>query len=198
MQSIIEPTRKLFAKLPVTDLVEKRDREIMERLETMIRPLDRVLDVGCGSGRLSKKIMKKTGARMEGADVTTYPDAEISTALFDGKNLPFQNETFDGVIILDVLHHAKNARELLDECIRVSRNYVIIKDHYYENERQLQRLRIADSIGNFAENIPTPFYFWKKSDWENWRLKRKATAEYWKSTVIPPFTVPQVMMRVQK
>ena len=71
----------------------------------------RLLDVGCGPGRLAHQLVEM------GADVTGLdPDPEIVAAAArfatdarfvegSAENLPFDTESFDGVVFLNSLHH---------------------------------------------------------------------------------------------
>ena len=51
-------------------------------------------------------------------------------------------------MLVDVLHHADQPQRLLEEARRVSRRYVIVKDHYWRYRCDRPLLRFADWLGN--------------------------------------------------
>lgn len=84
------------------------------------------LDIGSGSGRFSK-FLKRKGHDVSAIDVvdkSEFPDLEMK--VFDGKSIPFNNKQFDTSILMFVLHHTDHAKELLKECIRVTKKKIII------------------------------------------------------------------------
>ena len=92
-----------------------------------------VLDVGAGDGSIAKAIaLHRPDIKIEGIDVLIRPSTHIPVRLFDGDHIPLSGKTVDVVSFVDVLHHTSNARTLLREAARVSRRYIVIKDHLRE------------------------------------------------------------------
>ncbi len=101
-------------------------------------PLARVLDVPCGSGRLSRALAARA-RRYVGADVSTAMLAaaqhalteagpQASSLIADGRKLPFPAGAFDLVVACRWLHHLHGEQTLqraISELTRVSRGVVI-------------------------------------------------------------------------
>lgn len=93
----------------------------------------RILDLGCGDG-LAAKYFKKYFPEMhyDGVDVSAESikkaeEANIAGAdfvVYDGRHVPFADETFDVILVSCVLHHVPHEqhKELLGECLRVLRS----------------------------------------------------------------------------
>jgi ubiquinone/menaquinone biosynthesis C-methylase UbiE len=91
-----------------------------------------VLDVGAGTGRIGKAFLA-AGDFYVGVDSSHAMLQEFSAkpefreskscllARAEGRQLPFQNASFDLVLLMQVLSAAGNWRDLLDECRRVLR-----------------------------------------------------------------------------
>ena len=82
-----------------------------------------VLDVGCGFGEFGSFISQNektpTGVNVTGAEKYLRPNTLIDVKEMAGNNIPFDDNSFDCVMLLDVLHHEENWRHLLHECTRV-------------------------------------------------------------------------------
>jgi ubiquinone/menaquinone biosynthesis C-methylase UbiE len=85
----------------------------------------KVLDVGCGTGRLIQKLVEK-GAVVTGADISSemlkiaqrkFGQVEFVEA--DIEHLPFENDSFDVVVASFVIVHLKDLRKAFDEVYRV-------------------------------------------------------------------------------
>lgn len=86
----------------------------------------KILDLGCGSGIVTKKFQDYFQSEIMGIDIVDKRVVRIPFKLFDGKNIPFDTDSFDFVLINFVLHHAKNHESLLREAKRVCRDKIII------------------------------------------------------------------------
>jgi SAM-dependent methyltransferase len=95
-----------------------------------IGPGDRVLDVGCGTGRFTVPIAAQTGAEVYGlepaaemlAKALAKPDAgRVSWTQGRAEQLPFAEGTFDVVMLMMVIHHIEDRPAALSELYRVLR-----------------------------------------------------------------------------
>lgn len=98
----------------------------------MIYAGQNVLDIGCGDGLLLGALIKK-GVSASGVDlseeaVKKCKEKGFSSSVVDvsSEALPFKDNTFDTVVMLDVLEHVYVPGDLLEEAKRVSRKYIII------------------------------------------------------------------------
>ncbi len=85
----------------------------------------KILDVGCGVGGTSRAL-EKSGASVIAIDINPERVAYVrnrfgieSTGVSDATELPFNNESFDAVILQDVIEHASGRDTLLREIFRV-------------------------------------------------------------------------------
>lgn|GEM_PF-2400496 len=85
-----------------------------------IRPGDRVLDLGAWDCKLGAAIRDQLGAHVVGADVVDRNQTDLELRLLEDGHVPTApGETFDVVLVLYVLHHAKDDRAVLAEAQRV-------------------------------------------------------------------------------
>ena len=126
----------------------------------------RVLDVGCGSGTLARTIMAlRSDVSIEGIDVLVRPETEIPVTEFDGKTIPFADKQFDVALIVDVLHHTDDPEVIMAEARRVSKNGLVIKDHFRDGLLAETTLRFMDWFGNAAHGVRLPYNYLSRADW---------------------------------
>jgi ubiquinone/menaquinone biosynthesis C-methylase UbiE len=81
-----------------------------------------VLDIGCGQSPykflLNDKTTKYFGIDIVEADSFGYHNQDITP--FDGRNIPFKDETFDAIICTEVLEHVQDFQYLIDEIYRTA------------------------------------------------------------------------------
>ena len=126
-----------------------------------------VLDVGCGDGAVSQAILRlRPDLRIEGIEVLPRGTPEISVSAYDGKRIPFSNQSFDAVMFVDVLHHAADPAQLLRDAARVAAKCVVIKDHTAEGLLALATLRFMDRVGNARHGVALPYNYWRRAQWQ--------------------------------
>ena len=129
-----------------------RRRYLVDLIAPLLRDASSVLDLGSSDGRLAFDLRARLATMgvdvgFTGCDVYAQPLVHIPTMRYDGDRLPFADDSFDCVLLVDVLHHAEDAEAVLREAARVARQSVIVKDHYWETESQWRRLKRSDYIG---------------------------------------------------
>lgn len=126
------------------------------------------LDIGCGTGEISRLIMDaRPGVSMTGVDVLVRDDTFIPVTHFDGQCLPFGDNSFDFAIIVDVLHHTLDATVILKEAARVSKSFVLLKDHYCQSAFDKTVLSFMDWVGNRAHDVSLPYNYLSASQWQS-------------------------------
>jgi ubiquinone/menaquinone biosynthesis C-methylase UbiE len=152
--------------------VHQRRVEVLARHVTEVLPLGAsVLDVGCGDGRLARQVMQaRPDISITGVDVLVRPETEIPVRQFNGTTLPFDSQSVDVVMFVDVLHHTDEPMVLLREATRVARTAVLIKDHTEKGPFAHATLRFMDQVGNRRHGVALPHNYWKQSQWDKaWR-----------------------------
>jgi ubiquinone/menaquinone biosynthesis C-methylase UbiE len=99
--------------------------ECLKVVEKLNLPEDaKILDLGCGEGELCSYFKKEN---VVGID-TCVSSIKTARKLYDKKfmvmsaeNLSFEDNTFDYIFAINVLHHVHNPVLALDECYRVLR-----------------------------------------------------------------------------
>lgn len=131
----------------------------------------RILDVGCGDGSLCAILSsKRPDLKLVGIDVLPRKRSHIPVTLFDGSQIPFEQNSFDAVLLSDVLHHTDDPVVLLREAWRVTSQWVLLKDVSCKGFAAAQRLRFMDWVGNARFGVALPYNFWVEEEWrEAWQ-----------------------------
>lgn len=112
----------------------KNDQELVFRHKSALELIGGgdVLDLGCGDGLFLRELEKR-GVAAQGIDIAEEAVNKcglygLHAEVFDftGEALPFKDNSFDNVVILDVLEHLYCPEELLKEAVRVSRKNIIL------------------------------------------------------------------------
>lgn len=144
----------------------RRIRVLADALAQVIPQGAKVLDVGCGDGNIAKLLLEaRPDLAIEGIDVLVRPTTHIPVTQFDGKTIPFPDQSFDVVMFVDVLHHTEDPMILLREAKRVARKAVVLKDHCRDGMLANQTLRFMDWVGNARHGVVLPYNYWPESRW---------------------------------
>jgi SAM-dependent methyltransferase len=145
---------------------DRRIEVLTRTLADFIPANARVLDIGCGSGTLAKRIMAlRPDVTIEGIDVLVRPGTEIPVTEFDGDNIPWPDKHFDIALFVDVLHHTEAPARLLAEAKRVSKGGIVIKDHFREGVLADATLRFMDWVGNAQHGVVLPYNYLSDGEW---------------------------------
>lgn len=126
----------------------------------------RVLDVGCGDGRLAALLRElRPELEVEGIDVLVREGTPIPVKLFDGRKLPLADGAADVVTFVDVLHHTEDPLVLLKEAARVARRAVVLKDHLCQGLLARPTLRFMDWVGNARHGVVLPYNYQTPRQW---------------------------------
>ena len=145
---------------------DRRIEVLTRTLADFIPANARVLDIGCGSGTLARRIMAlRPDVAIEGIDVLVRPGTEIPVTRFDGDTIPWEDGHFDIALFVDVLHHTEAPARLLAEAKRVSRGGIVIKDHFREGVFADATLRFMDWVGNAQLGVVLPYNYLSDPEW---------------------------------
>ena len=148
----------------------RRIRVLAELLATRIPAGAAVLDIGCGDGTIAKLVTDyNPSVTMQGIEFAPRVNCMIESQAFDGSSIPYSAASFDVCMFVDVLHHVKNSRgieRLLSEACRVSRQFVLIKDHLCENFLDFKTLQFMDWVGNRPHGVVLPYNYQSRGQWD--------------------------------
>lgn len=150
-------------------IYRSRLRELVRRIVPHLAPDDRVLDVGCGVGTLGSALLRAPGSPqglvVEGLERVRRGGEPITVHTYQGGAIPFQDNAYDVVIVADVLHHEQQPDRLLDECIRVARRLLIVKDHQVRGPLAHPRISLIDWAANAPHGVPCLYRYNTPDQW---------------------------------
>lgn len=106
------------------------DRHI-EVLRNYLHHSSRILDLGCGTGIMLRRLMREPAWHAYGVDISEEGLREAGSegarvALADSARLPFRAGTFDAIVLFDVVEHVPSPAETLQEIRRVARTGALL------------------------------------------------------------------------
>jgi SAM-dependent methyltransferase len=104
------------------------------------RPTDDVVELGCGSGALLKRLPARVRVGLEPAVSLLRPSNGFLGVLGTAHSMPFQSEAFDVVLFKHALHHVQDKRKGFLEAARILRpggKLVIIEPNAEHPQRRI-------------------------------------------------------------
>lgn len=164
--SELEITKKLLNRMQQIDYyrtndkytkhLEKQGENVFKKyVDEIIARTDkdsRILEVGCGTG-IALNLLKLARENISGIDISTTSIATAKAkglagvSVYDGKTIPFNDDSFDLVSSFDVLEHADDPEHFLNESYRVLKpggllfvvcpNFLSITNNYHHHTRSV-------------------------------------------------------------
>jgi ubiquinone/menaquinone biosynthesis C-methylase UbiE len=168
----------------------RRVRVLAEMLAAQVPQGASVLDIGCGDGTIGNLVARqRPDVSIHGVEFLVRPGCKIECRPFDGSSLPFPDASFDVCLFVDVLHHTKDPAILLGEAARVSRSFVLVKDHVDENFLDDVTLRLMDWVGNRPHGVVLTYNYQSRKEWVE-HFSRSGLAEVTWTTQVPLYPWP--------
>jgi SAM-dependent methyltransferase len=165
----LNPVKALMAAMH-RPIYESRERALVAAITPHLKSGDRVLDVGCGTGALAGALLAAPGRpdrlAVEGLERRARGGEPVKVHVYDGAKAPFEDKTFDVVIVADVLHHEEHPDRLLAECVRLSRRLVIVKDHQVAGPLAQQRISFIDWAANAPYGVVCLYRYNTAPQWD--------------------------------
>lgn len=158
---------KLLLSLDERVLFPARTRYLVDWISPLLGDCPKILDLGSNDGRVTHALKQKVPAEFMGCDVKVSQQTLIPIVEYDGRKLPFEDRSFDCVMMIDVLHHDVDPALVVQEAKRVSRRHILIKDHYYDNGLDFFGLKVMDYIGNAPYGIRLPYNYLNDAAWRS-------------------------------
>jgi ubiquinone/menaquinone biosynthesis C-methylase UbiE len=108
------------------DYTEKHVFESLTKFNDFSK-FNRILEIGCGTGHYlsgyssfrNKPFVVGVDISLESLKKCNANFRDFSFILCDGSYLPFEPQTFDGVLMINLLHHVPNYKSTLEESTKV-------------------------------------------------------------------------------
>lgn len=201
---------KYYKWIPIRFLIEKIVRNMVTRtvdfLEDFIREGEHIIDIGGGGGWISQELQARKKTKNLILDVINLNQTDLPLIIYDGKNMPFDNNTFDTAILVCVLHHCQDPSKVLEEAKRIVKNRIIIIEDISNGRFGGVALRCKDALVNIAfcllanslkEITNLPFYFKTIPEWEK-TFKDLNLEVVYKKEFRPPINNHSVAFILQK
>jgi SAM-dependent methyltransferase len=171
----------------------RRVRVLTDLLVDRIPAGASVLDIGSGDGTIASLIAQKNpSVSIRGIEFAPRPTCLIECDPFDGTTIPHPSASFDVCMFVDVLHHAPDEQgiaRLLSEACRVSRRFVLIKDHLSESRFDFRTLQFMDWVGNRPHGVVLPYNYQSRAQWDRYFFQAGLKVQSWNDR-IPTYPFP--------
>ena len=122
----ISPRYDLLNHVLSANIDKRWRRRVVKRLQPLLKPKGKVLDVGCGTGDLSIELFERTAAQVTGVDfcgpmvrLAQKKAPHLPFIEGDALQLPFADGSFDGLTVAFALRNLSSVHAGLTEFRRV-------------------------------------------------------------------------------
>ncbi|QDT43920.1 hypothetical protein Pan241w_40240 [Gimesia alba] len=158
---------KMLQQIHSRTVHSRRVESLIRHLTPLLPPDGLVLDLGCGDGLLGSCLAEANpNLKLKGLDVLVRPDTKIPVTEYDGTTIPFEDNSVDSILLIDVLHHTVDPTVILKEARRVARKSILIKDHTRNGLFARSTLRFMDWVGNAGYGVALPYNYLSYEEWQ--------------------------------
>lgn len=107
-------------------LLDAKKYNIIAKTVPILKRTPIILDIGCGAGGISSQLIEnKPDAKIIGLDIDTCllrisrARGLMSVGGSFNNTLPFPDDKFDGVLMIDAIEHVDNRNQSLEEIVRI-------------------------------------------------------------------------------
>jgi ubiquinone/menaquinone biosynthesis C-methylase UbiE len=147
-----------------------REGEVGSRVARHVRPGDRVLDYGAGTGLVSRWLAVRAGIKPTLADLVEYRNRRREfpfLKLDDPFHVPAPDRSFDVVLLLFALHHNPYEAQgkVLAEAARLAAKRLVVLEDTPMNAVDHAFNVFWDKFLNLRHGVPTPCTFRGIHEW---------------------------------
>src|SRR5438270_14047569 len=148
-----------------------RENEVGMKVAPHVARGETLLDLGAGTGYISRWLKDRTGVQPTLTDVVSYRNREKDLPfleLRDPFTVPVGDGSYDVVMLLFVFHHVdrrKDQERLLDEAVRIAKRRVVVIEDTPETRVDLAFNKAWDWVLNRRHRVPCPFTFRRADEW---------------------------------
>jgi len=119
-------TPKYWDDVWSTDTIDREYTELFKLVLSRVDEGTKVLDVGCGIGKLSRRLRDQRKAQVTSLDFSEWACAELAKEGFETvvsslPTIPLPDDTFDVVVATEVMEHLDSPERTVEQMVRVAR-----------------------------------------------------------------------------
>ena len=127
-------------------VMERRARQLMERVRAWLPADGPVLDLGSGTGHLSARLERELGLDVVSADVSDIHVVGRPPIRIGDGALPFDEGTYAAALLIFMLAYPDDPATVLREAARVTRGPVILVQSVHSNRLGYAWLRVREFL----------------------------------------------------
>jgi ubiquinone/menaquinone biosynthesis C-methylase UbiE len=150
-------------------IYQKATHKMCEECSDFIKQGDKILDFGCGPAISSKSFKDYFNADIVGADIEDNRIFSIPFQMIGDleiEKLPFNDLSFDVVLVSYVLHHTKNPKVILKEVSRVAKRVIVYEDLPQGWFSKMRCWFHEFTYSNFIQKTDHCFSFKTEKEWK--------------------------------